>query len=80
MRTTTSLPHIEQETRFIFRVLAGVLALFLLLVGLPAAVVEVLDSGSWQAWFVAISCYFAVIGLAVGARTGRWPFTFGTPG
>ena len=79
MRTTTSYPRIEQKTRFIFRVLAGVLALFLLLVGLPAAVLEVRD-GRWQAGFGAVACYFAGIGLAVGARTGRWPFTFGTPG
>jgi hypothetical protein len=79
MRTTTSHPRIEQKTRFIFRVLAGTLALFLLLVGLPLEVLEVRD-GKWQAWFGAASCYFAGIGLAVGARTGRWPFTFGTPG
>jgi len=80
MRTTTSYPRIEQKTRFIFRVLAGVLALFLLLVGLPVAVLEGLGGGTWQAWFGAVCCYFAGIGLAVGARTGRWPFTFGTPG
>ena len=80
MRTSTSHPRIEQKTRFIFRVLAGVLALFLLLVGLPLEVLEVRDGGTWQAWFGAVSCYFAGIGLAVGARTGRWPFTFGTPG
>jgi len=80
MKTTTSLPRIEQKTRFIFRVLAGVLALFLLLVGLPKAVLEALDGGTWQAWFGAMCCCFAGIGLAVGARTGRWPFTFGTPG
>ncbi len=80
MRTSTSHPRIEQKTRFIFRVLAGVLALFLLLVGLPLEVLEVRDGGTWQAWFGAASCYFAGIGFAVEARTGRWPFTFGTPG
>ncbi len=80
MRTTTSHPRTEQKTRFIFRVLAGVLALFLLLGGSLLAVVEALDGRIWQAWFTAVSCYFAGIGFAVGARTGRWPFTFGTPG
>jgi hypothetical protein len=79
MRTSTSHPRIEQKTRFIFRVLAGVLALFLLLVGVPLEVLEVRD-GRWQAWFGAASCCFAGIGLALGARTGRWPFTFGTSG
>ena len=80
MNTTTSHPRIERKTRFVFRVLAGILAVFLLLVGLPAAVLEVRGGGTWQAWFFAASCIFAGIGLAVGARTGRWPFTFGTPG
>jgi hypothetical protein len=36
--------------------LAGVLAVFLLLVGLPAAVLEVRDGGTWQAWFAVVSC------------------------
>ena len=80
MRTTTSYPRIEPKTRFIFRVLAGVLALFLLLVGLPVAVLEALNRGTWQPLFGAVCCLIAGIGLAVGARTGRWPFTFGTPG
>ncbi|MGE3819796.1 MAG: hypothetical protein AB7I30_10190 [Isosphaeraceae bacterium] len=75
-----SHPQIERKTRFTFRVLAGAFALFLLLVGFPAAVLEVLDEGTWQAWFAATSCFLAGTGLAVGARTGRWPFTFGTPG
>ncbi len=79
MRTSTSHPRIEQKTRYIFRVLAGALALFLLLVGLPLEVLEVRD-GKWLACFGAACCYFAGIGFAVGARTGRWPFTFGTPG
>lgn len=80
MKTTTSYPRIERKTRFVFRVLAGILAVFLLLVGLPAAVLVVRDGGTWQAWFAVVSCIFASIGLATGARTGRWPFTFGTPG
>lgn len=80
MRTATSYPRVEQKTRFIFRVLAGILALFLLLAGLPVAVLEALHGRTWQAWFCAVACYYAGIGLAVGARTGRWPFTFGTPG
>ena len=80
MRTSTSHPRIEQKTRFIFRVLAGILALLLLLVGLPVAVLEARGGGTWFAWFDVACCIFAGIGLAVGARTGRWPFTFGTPG
>jgi hypothetical protein len=80
MRMTTSYPHVEPKTRFIFRVLAGILAFCLLLVGLPAAVLEALNGGTWPAWFGAACCCFAGIGLALGARTGRWPFTFGTPG
>ena len=80
MRTTTSHPRMERETRFVFRVLAGVIAVFLLLVGLPVAVLEVRGGGTWDAWFAAACCLIAGIGMAVGARTGRWPFTFGTPG
>ncbi len=80
MRTTTSPPHAEQKTRFIFRVLAGGLALLLLPGGIFAAVLEAQNGHPWQALTAALSCYFAGIGLAVGARTGRWPFTFGTPG
>lgn len=79
MRTTTSAPRTEQETRFIFRALAGGLAFFLLLIGVPATVLEALN-GSLQAWFGVLACFFAGVGLAAGARTGHWPFTFGTPG
>jgi hypothetical protein len=64
----------ERKTRFVFRVLAGVIAAFLLLVGLPAAILEGLD-GAWLAWFAALSCLFAGIGLAGGARTGQWMFS-----
>lgn len=78
MRMTTSHPRIEPKTRFIFRVLAGVLAFFLLAVGLPAVTLEAMR-GSPQAWIGAMCCFLAGVGLAVGARTGRWPFTFGTP-
>lgn len=81
MRTNTShTPRSEQKARFIFRILAGVLALLLLLGGLPVAVNEARNGRPWQAWFAAASCYISGIGFAVGARTGRWPFTFGTPG
>lgn len=80
MKTNSSHLPTEQKTRFIFRILAGVIALLLLLGGLPVALLEVRNGGTWQAWFVAVSCYFAGIGMAVGAKTGRWPFTFGTPG
>ena len=43
------------ETRFVFRVLAGIIAAFLLLVGLPAASYEA-RSGGWDAWVCALSC------------------------
>jgi hypothetical protein len=59
------------ETRFVFRILAGIMAAFLLLIGLPAALSEA-GSGGWQAWFGAFCCLYAGVGLAVGARTGRW--------
>ena len=50
---------------------AGIIAAFLLLIGLPAALWEA-QSGVWQAWLFAFSCLYAGVGLAVGARTGRW--------
>jgi hypothetical protein len=59
------------ETRLVFRILAGILAAFVLLIGLPAALSEA-RSGVWQAWLCAFCCLYAGVGLAVSARTGRW--------
>lgn len=55
----------------VFRVLAGIIAAFLLLVGLPLAL-SVAFAGTWQSWLLAICSLYAGIGLALGARTGRW--------
>ena len=64
------------QTRFVFRVLAGVIAVFIFLVSVPMALYEAIN-GVWYAWFLALVSLFAGIGLAVGARTGRW---FNSPG
>jgi hypothetical protein len=64
----------QPETRTVFRVLAGILAGFLLLIGLPVVLYAVfINSCDWL-WniFSAICCLYGGIGLAVGARTGRW--------
>jgi hypothetical protein len=64
-------PSKQPGTRFGFRVLAGIIAVFLLLVGLPLALLEA-GSGGWQAWLGALCCLYGGVGMAVGARTGRW--------
>jgi hypothetical protein len=59
----------------VFRVLAGILAAFLLLCGLPMALHEVFTgSGEHRLWgiLLAIGSVYSGVGLAVGARTGRW--------
>jgi hypothetical protein len=64
----------QRETRKVFRVLAGILAVFLLL-GPPAALYGVFaGSGEHRLWdiFWAISCLYGGVGLAGGARAGRW--------
>jgi hypothetical protein len=53
--------------------LAGIIAVFLLLVGLPWAISERHDGG-WQAWFNAFCCVYAGIGMAAGAWIGEWPY------
>lgn len=75
MKTITSYTRIERKTRFLFRVLAGVIAAFVLLVSLPLAMLEGIDGGGWQAWVLALCSLFAGIGMVVGARTGHWPFS-----
>ena len=72
IRTMSSPPQpTQQMTRSVFRVLAGILAAFLLLVGLPASLAET-RNGGWEAWLCAGCCLYAGVGLALGARTGRW--------
>jgi hypothetical protein len=72
-----SLSSIKQrETRMVFRVLAGILAAFFLLGGLPIALHEVFaGSGEHCLWniFSAICAFYSGVVLAVGARTGRSP-------
>jgi len=59
----------------VFRVLAGIIAAFLLLIGLPIAVYRLFagpgESCLWDV-FMAICSFYAGFGLAGGARTGRW--------
>ena len=61
--------------RLPFRILAGLIGAFLLLVGLPASLLEA-QTGSLEAWFFAVCCLVGGIGMALGAYTGRW---FNTP-
>lgn len=58
------------EARFVFRVLAGIISLLMLLT-FPC-MVYVAFTGFWQAWLYAFSCLFAGVGFAGGAWTGRW--------
>ena len=62
----------KSETRVVFRVLAGIIAAFLLLVGLPLALSGAFTHTWWESWLWAIDSLYAGIGLALGARTGRW--------
>ena len=55
-----------------FRVLAGIISACLLLIGLPLAVSGAFMPTWWESGLWAIGCVYAGIGLAVGARTGRW--------
>ena len=61
----------QGQTRFGFRILAGVFAVFLLLVGFPMALSAAVN-GTWEAWLFAVCSLYAGVGLAFGARTGRW--------
>jgi hypothetical protein len=56
----------------VFRVLAGIIAAFLLFVGLPLALSGAFTETWWESWLWAIGSVYAGIGLAVGARTGQW--------
>jgi hypothetical protein len=61
-----------RETRLVFRVLAGIIAAFLLFVGLPLAASGAFTEEWWQSALWAVGSLFAGIGLALGAYTGRW--------
>ena len=62
------------EARFVFRVLAGIISLLMLLLGLPCCIYAAFD-GVWIAWLYALGCLFGGVGFAGGAWTGRW-FSF----
>ena len=75
-------PRRDGQTRPVFRILAGIVAAFILLVSLPLALYEAITATfvGWETllnWFMVLCCIYAGIGLAVGARTGRW---FNSPG
>lgn len=61
----------ESHTRLVFRILAGIMAAFILLVGVPAGLFEARND-TWEGLFMAFCSLYAGIGLALGARTGRW--------
>ena len=69
---TTSSSVKKSETRKGFRVLAGIIAAFLLLVGLPMALSGAFIHAWWESWLWAICSLYGGIGLAIGAYTGRW--------
>ncbi len=67
-----SIPsHQQRQTRYGFRVAAGVIAAFILLVGLPIQVVK-MDQGGLLPWLFLFASLYGGGGLAVGAWTGRW--------
>ena len=64
-------PVKTSETRMVFRVLAGIIGAVLLLAGPPLALSGAIGD-TWMSWVCSVACLYAGIGLAVGARTGRW--------
>jgi hypothetical protein len=59
------------QTRKVFRILSGILAVVILLIGLPVAMIEA-QTRSLTAVVLAVCSLFAGIGFAIGAFTGRW--------
>ncbi len=53
-----------------FRVLAGIIAVLILVIALPMSIYVAL-AGHWDMWLVAFGCLCAALGLAGVARTGR---------
>ena len=62
----------KRETRMVFRVLAAILAAIFLVISLPLALSGAVTNTWWESWLFAICSLYAGIGLALGARTGRW--------
>lgn len=69
-------PRHDGQTRRGFRILAGIVAAFIMLVSFPLAIHEAWN-GPWWTWLMVLACLYAGIGLAIGAKTGRW---FNSPG
>ena len=67
-----SLSVQKSETRMVFRVLAGIIAALLLLLGPPIALSGAFADSWWESALWVICDLYAGIGLAIGARTGRW--------
>lgn len=64
-------PRRDGQTRKGFRILAGVIAAFIMLVSFPLALYEAWN-GTWWNWLMVLGCFYAGVGLANGAKTGRW--------
>lgn len=61
----------NSKTRLPFRVLAGLIGLFLLCVGMPAALIDS-QLGFWERIVLVTCCFVGGIGLLTGSYTGRW--------
>ncbi len=60
------------QTRMLFRIVAGALAVAFVLGAFPLAMLE-MERGGQLGWVFAICNLWAGIGFGVGAWTGRWP-------
>jgi protein-S-isoprenylcysteine O-methyltransferase Ste14 len=69
---STASPDQDPPTRKAFRILAGIIAAFLLLVSLPLAISGAFTDSWWESAIWALASLFAGIGMALGARTSRW--------
>jgi hypothetical protein len=76
MKTQASDMQTQPQTRFAFRILAGVMSALILLFSLPYTILEGLEHGGLQIWLMACCCLFGGVGLGVSAWTGHWPFIF----
>ena len=56
----------------VFRVLAGIIGSFILLLGLPIALSGEFAGHWWESALVASCSLYSGIGLVIGAWTGRW--------
>jgi hypothetical protein len=54
-----------------FRILAGLLAALLILIGVPIFIMLAIG-GPWHYWLAAVNSLFVGIGFFGAARTGQW--------